>query len=96
MEEVQATLSDGAETLVSDFPALLDFGDAPGGSPDSAGWHAHATLPLGVILEPGEQMRIETADGRSGPVVMFDGPTFEGDQALYVFTGIGPLATAGS
>jgi hypothetical protein len=96
MEEVEATLFDGETVVVSGITVLLDFTDAPGGSPDAPGWHAHAALPLGLTIEPGEQMRIETTDGRSGPVAIFGPPTIEGDRALHVFTGIAPLARSGA
>jgi hypothetical protein len=95
MEEVEATLFDGDTVILSGITVLLDFADAPGGSPEAPGWHAHAALPLGVIVEPGEQMRIETADGRSGPVAILGSPTIEGDRALHVFAGIGPLTRSG-
>jgi len=91
MEEVEATLFDGDTVVVSGVSFLLDFADAPGGSPDAPGWHAHVALPLSVTIEPGEQMRIETTDGRSGPVVLFGPPTIEGDRVLHQFTGVGPL-----
>jgi hypothetical protein len=96
MEEVEATIFDGETVVVSGVTVLLDFTDAPGGSPDAAGWHAHAALPLGLIIEPAEQMRIETADGRSGPVEVCGPPTIEGDRALHVFVGIGPLSGSGA
>ena len=96
MEEVEATIFDGDRVIVSGIAVLLDFTDAPGGSPDAPGWHAHAQLPLGMVLEPGEEMRIETTDGRSGPVAIFGPPTIEGDIALHVLTGIGPLAGSGA
>jgi hypothetical protein len=95
MEEVEVTLFDGETVIVSGIAALLDFADAPAG-PDSAGWHAHVALPLSMTLEPGEEMRIEVTDGRSGPVVIFGPPTIEGDRALHVLTGVGPLARPGA
>jgi len=95
MEEVEATLFDGETVIVPGIAVLLDFADAPGGSPDSPGWHAHAALPLGMTIEPGEQMRIETTDGRSGPVAILGPPTIEGDRALHVFIGLGPLVRSG-
>lgn len=96
MEEVEATIFDGDTVVLSGVTVLLDFTDVPDGSPDAPGWHAHAALPLGVIIEPAEQMRIETADGRSGPVEICGPPTIEGDRALHVFTGLGPLARQGA
>jgi hypothetical protein len=68
----------------------------PARSSDGSGWHAHAALPLGLVLEPGEQMRIETTDGRSGRVAILDTATIEGDRVLHVFTGIGPLMRSGA
>lgn len=96
MEEVEATLFDGGTVIASGIAVLLDFTDAAGGSPDGPGWHAHARLPLGMVLEPGEEMRIEITDGRSGPVAILGPPTIEGDVALHVLTGIGPLARYGA
>ena len=96
MEEVEGTIYDGDTAIVSGVTVLLDFGDAPGQSPDSSGWHAHVALPLSTIVEPGEQMWIEITDGRSGPVQTFTRPTIEGDRALYQFVGIGPLREAGA
>lgn len=67
MEDVEATIFDGDTVLMSGIPVLLDVLDVPAGSSDGSGWHAHAALPLGLVLEPGEQMLIETTDVRSGP-----------------------------
>lgn len=94
MQEVEATLFDGDTVLVSGVSVLLDVLDAPSGTTEAAGWHAHAALPLGLVLEPCELMRIETADGRSGPVALLDPPIVQGDRVLHVFTGTGPLARA--
>ena len=96
MEEVEATIFDGDTVLMSSITVLLDVPDVPAGSSDGSGWYAHAALPLGLVLEPGEQMRIETADGRSGRVAILDPPTVEGDRVLHVFTGIGPLMRSGA
>ena len=95
MEEVEGTLLDGESVIVSGISVLLDFADSPEGSPDVPGWHAHIALPLGLTIRPGEPMRLETTDGRSGPVVLYDPPTIEGDRVLHVFTGVGPLAASG-
>jgi hypothetical protein len=91
MEEVDATLLDGDKVIVSGIAVLLDLPEAPADSADAAEWHAHAALPLGLTLLPGEPMRLETTDGRSGSIVILDPPTVEGDRELYVFTGMGPL-----
>ena len=96
MEEVEATIYDGDNVMISGITMLLDAKDAPGGTTDGPGWHAHAALPLSLILEPREQMRIETADGRSGAVILDGPPTLEGDRALHVFTGTGPLKRPGA
>jgi hypothetical protein len=96
MEEVEATIFDGDTVVVSGVSVLLDVLDAPVGSTDGSGWHAHVALPLSMVLEPGEQMRIETTDGRSGAVAILDPPSTEGDRAVYVFTGTGPLTRAGA
>jgi hypothetical protein len=91
MEEVEGSIFDGETVVVAGTTVLLDTLDAVAGSAGGTGWHAHVALPLGVVLEPGEQMRLETADGRSGPVTLLDAPTTEGDRVLYVLTGSGPL-----
>lgn len=95
MEQVEATIFDGDTVIVSGVSALLDVMDTPEASLDAPGWHAHMALPLGMVIQPGEQMRIETADGRSGPVVLVGPPTIEGDRVLHVFTGVGPLVRSG-
>jgi hypothetical protein len=92
MAEFEGSIFDGDTVVVARATFLLDVLDAVSGSTDGAGWHAHVALPLGMVLQPGEQMRLETADGRSGPVALLDAPTIEGDRMLYVFTGLGPLA----
>jgi hypothetical protein len=92
MEEVDATILDGDTVLISGVAVLLDMPDAPEGS----AWHAHAALPVGLLLESHEQMRLETTDGRSGVIEIFETPTIEGDRILYVFEGIGPLTSAGT
>jgi hypothetical protein len=92
MEEVEGSIFDGETVVVAGATVLLDVLDAASGSSDGTGWHAHVALPLGVVIEPGEQMRLETADGRSGPVALLDAPTIEGDRVLHVLTGLGPLA----
>ena len=96
MEEAEATIFDGDVVIASSITILLDVPDVLAGSSDGSGWQAHAALPLGLVLEPGEQMRIETTDGRSGRVVILDPPTVEGDRVLHVFTGIGPLMGSGA
>lgn len=95
MEEVEATIFDGDTVIVSGISVLLDVIDAPAGTTDAPGWHAHVALPLGLVLAPSELMRLETTDGRSGPVTILDPPTIEGDRVLHVFTGIGPLVRSG-
>ncbi|PKQ16958.1 MAG: hypothetical protein CVT67_02085 [Actinobacteria bacterium HGW-Actinobacteria-7] len=91
MDEVEGSIFDGDTVIVAGTMVLLDVLDAVGDSTDDAGWHAHVALPLGTVLEPGEQMRLVTADGRSGPVALLDAPTIEGDRVLHVLTGLGPL-----
>lgn len=91
MEEVEGSIFDGDTVVVAGTTVLLDVLDAVAGSTDGTGWHAHVALPLNVVLEPGQQMRLETADGRSGPVALLDAPTTEGDRVLHVLTGLGPL-----
>ena len=92
MEEVEATLYDGDTVVVSGTTALLDFSE---GSSDGPGWHAHVQLPLSFIIQPAEQMRLVVTDGRSGPVEVCAPPTIEGDRALHVFLGTGPLVMGG-
>jgi hypothetical protein len=91
MEEVEGSIYDGETVVVTGTTVLLDVVDVATGSTDGTGWHAHVALPLGMVLEPGEQMRLETADGRSGSVALLDAPTTEGDRVLYVLTGLSPL-----
>jgi hypothetical protein len=91
MEEVEGSIFDGDTVVVMGTTVILDGADAVAGSTDGTGWHAHVALPLGMVLEPGEQMRLETADGRSGPVALLASPTIEGDRVLYVLAGLGPL-----
>jgi len=91
MEEVEGSIFDGDTVVVAGTTVLLDVLDAVAGSTDGTGWHAHVALPLGTVFEPGHQMRLETADGRSGPVALLDSPTTEGDRVLHVLTGLGPL-----
>ena len=91
MEEVAGSIFDGNTVVVAGTTVILDVLDAAAGSTDGTGWHAHVALPLSVVLEPGQQMRLETADGRSGPVALLDAPTSEGDRVLHVLTGLGPL-----
>jgi hypothetical protein len=91
MEEVEGTIFDGDTAVVSGTTVLLDVLDAPMGSTDDPGWHAHVALPLGMLIEPGVQMRLETTDGRSGWMSILAPPTVEGDRVLHVFTGTGPL-----
>ncbi len=95
MDEVEGTIFDGERAVVSDTLLLLDVLDAPEGSTDAPGWHAHVALPLSTVLEPGVQMRLETTDGRSGLMSILGPPTVEGDRVLHVFTGIGPLVRQG-
>lgn len=85
MDEVEGTIFDGDTAIVEGTTVLLD------GPTDGAGWHAHVSLPLDMLLEPGEEMRLVIADGRSGPVEVSDAPTVEGDRVLHVLTGLGPL-----
>jgi hypothetical protein len=91
MEEVEGSIFDGDTVVVAGTTVLLDLVDAVASSTDGTGWHAHVALPLGMVLEPGQQMRLETADGRSGAVALLDTPTIEGDRVLHVLTGLGPL-----
>ena len=92
MEEVEGSIFDGGTVVVAGTTVLLDVLDTVAGSSDGIGWHAHVALPLGMVLEPGRQMRLETADGRSGSVALLEAPKTEGDRVLYVLTGLGPLA----
>lgn len=93
MEEVEGTIFDGDKVVVSDTTVLLDALDAPTGYAEAPGWHAHVALPLGMVILPGEEMRLETADGRSGPMAVLADPIVEGDRVLHVFTGLGPLTS---
>ena len=93
MEEIEGTILDGDRVVVPGTTVLLDMIDAASGSGD-AGWHAHVALPLGMVIEPGEVMRLETADGRSGLMSVLGSPTVEGDRVLHVFTGMGPLTSS--
>jgi hypothetical protein len=93
MEEVEATIYDGDRVVMPGTSILLDV---PEGSTEASGWHAHASLPLSTVIAPGERMRIETTDGRSGTVDLIDEPVIEGDRVVYVFTGTGPLGKAGA
>jgi hypothetical protein len=92
MEEVEGSIFDGDTIVVEGTTVLLDDVDASAGATGGIGWHAHIALPLGMVLQPGQQMRLETADGRSAPVEILDSPTIEGDRVLHVLTGLGPLA----
>jgi hypothetical protein len=89
MEEVEGTIFDGDRVVVRGTTVLLDIVDVP--AAEDAGWHAHVALPLGMLIEPGVQMRLETTDGRSGLMTVLGSPTVEGDRVLHVFTGLGPL-----
>jgi hypothetical protein len=91
MEEVEGTILDGDRVVVPGTTVLLDIVEDPLGSHEDAGWHAHVALPLGILIEPGIQMRLEITDGRSGLMTMLGSPTVEGDRVLHVFTGLGPL-----
>jgi len=91
MEEVEGTIFDGDRVVVPGTTVLLDIIDAPAGANEDARWHAHVALPLGMLIEPGVQMRLETTDGRSGLMTVLGSPTVEGDRVLHVFTGLGPL-----
>lgn len=92
MEQVEATLFDGDMVVASDIAIFLEAPSDDVGSPDASAWHAHATLPLGLVLQPGRQLELVTNDGRSGLVVVEEGPpTIESARALHVFTGVGPL-----
>ena len=96
MEEVEGSIFNGDIEVASGVTVLLDVLDAEGGTTGSTGWHAHVALPLSAVVQPGEQMRLVTADGRSGAVELLERPTLEGDRALHVFTGVGPLQRAGA
>jgi hypothetical protein len=91
MEEVEGTIFDGDRVVVSGTTVLLDVVDVPAGSSEDVGWHAHVALPLGMLIEPGVQMRLETTDGRSGLMTVLGSSTIEGDRVLHVFTGLEPL-----
>lgn len=91
MEEVEATIFNGDVEVATGVTALLDVLDSVDGTTQGTGWHAHVALPLNDVVQPGQTMRLETADGRSGEVEMLELPTLEGDRALHVFTGVGPL-----
>jgi hypothetical protein len=90
MEEVEGSIFAG-DVVVADTTVLLEVTDAGAGSTDGTGWRAHVALPLGLVMELGQQMRLETVDGRSGPVALLDAPTTEGDRVTYVLTGLAPL-----
>jgi hypothetical protein len=91
MEEVEATLYDGDVVITSGVSVLIDARDAKDGSTGTKGWHAHAALSLGTVVQPKDQLRLVTADGRSGDIEEIEPSTVEGDRVLHVFTGIGPL-----
>jgi hypothetical protein len=85
MDEVAGTIFDGDTAVVEGTTVLLD------GPTDAAGWHAHVSLPLDMLLQPGEEMRLVFADGRSGPVEVSGAQTVEGDRVLHLLTGLGPI-----
>jgi len=91
MEEVEGSIFNGDVIIVEGTTVMLDVLDAPQGTTDAPGWHAHVALPLDMIVQPGEEMRLQIADGRSGAIELLQRPTIEGDRVLHVFTGIGPL-----
>lgn len=91
MEEVEATLYDGDTVIISGVAVLIDARDAKDGSTATKGWHAHAALPLSTVVQPQDQLRIVTADGRAGNIEEIEPSTVEGDRILHVFTGLGPL-----
>ena len=92
MQEVEVTILDGDTVLVSDVSVFVDTVDMGPGSPDGSGWHAHALLSLGVVLHSGQQLRLRAADDKSADVIVVGPPAIEGGEALYVFTGAGPLS----
>jgi hypothetical protein len=92
MEEVEASILDGDVVIASGVPVLIDALLLPGGSTDPQAWHAHAHLSLGVVVPPAQELELRVTDGRSAPVMLQGPPTIEGGEALYVFTGLGPLA----
>jgi hypothetical protein len=94
MEEVEATLYDGETVVISGITVLIDAKDSTDGSTATKGWHAHAALPLSTVVQPQDQLRIVTADGRSGNIEEIEPSTVEGDRVLHVFTGLGPLKEA--
>jgi hypothetical protein len=91
MEEVEGTLHDGDEVIVSGVTMLVD---TEGVRADGSGWHAHIALPLGLPVVPASGLWVEIADGRSGAVALLDAPADEGDREVYVFEGTGPLLPA--
>ena len=94
MEEVEASLYDGDAVLISGVSVLLDAGETKSGLTDGKGWHAHASLPLSLVIEPVEELRLVLADGREACVEETEPSTVEGDRILHVFTGCGPLERA--
>lgn len=92
MEEIEATLYDGDAVIISGIVVLLDTRDVPDGTTGAPGWHAHASLPLGVLVEPQEELRLVAADGRSALVEQCEEPVVEGDRVLHEFVGLGALA----
>lgn len=88
MDEVEATLYDGDEVLISDVPVLLDTREGGIGSP---GWHAHVALALGVVVPPEGDLRLVTKDGRTAKIELAQPASVEGGRILYVFRGVTPL-----
>lgn len=88
MDEVEATLYDGDQLIISGVPVLIDTRE---GGLDAPGWHAHVALSLGVVVPPEGQLRIVTADGRSADIAEAHKAEVEGDRILYVFEGVTPL-----
>lgn len=96
MDELEASIYDGETVIVTGVDVLLDTREAPGGTTDSPGWHVHADLPLDVVIEPAEELRLVTADGREAVIEECEPITVEGDRVLHVFRGLGPLASKGA
>ena len=91
MQELEVTIMDGDTVVVSGVDVDIDSLEGPAGSPEGSGWHAHALLSLSVVLAPGQQLQLQTPDGRVAPVVVEGPPAIEGGEALYLLKGLAPL-----
>jgi hypothetical protein len=87
MEQIEARLLCGDAVVVADAEVWLDVGRASSGLKE---WHCFVSLPSPDVLHVGDQLRLETSDGRSGElfVSLFRA---EGGQFVYTLQGTGPL-----